>query len=350
MRKRLFTYNSLLPVLLLVALLCSPGPGKASTAAGAPETKTPCGSVTLSSRLAGGRIGDPVPFIIRISLADGVRLDEGALTGFKLRPDRLPPELYRVRITIAQPRAKVNPDIITLRGTLVIYAPGTYQVHTTRLVGHRQDENGKTVLVEFPATALVGKIASLQPEIATSAVSLVIPRRDPPLPPQPQSHPGQVAAASYTGILCLLAALFCSLGLYLNRRSLKVLPESDSSGRLPGKTPRRQLQKLLQPATDNNWSALVAIDHQLRYLLGEEMKLAPGAVGGCGETFARRLSQRLAPEKGRELVRIYAEIDHLVSRERAGQKQVAALKKRLGQWLEQQPVTDGPESGEEHGV
>ncbi len=280
-------------LLLLVFFLCfAPGPGRGFAAASGPENETPAGIVQVFSNLAGGRIGDPIPFTLKIKLAPGVDLDDGSLAGLEVRPDRLPPELYSSTLAPFSRRQAVGKKELNLRGTLRLYAPGTFRIEPTRLVGRRRDAGGKTRLYDLVASALTVKVAALQPAIATSRVSLVVPRNSPPLPPRPATHAGRVAAASYLGILFLLAALFCGLGVYLALRAPKTEPAAEKPA---PETPRESLAKLLAGETGpRDWRRLVAIDHRLRSLLGQEFSPAP-ARGGRGEAFARRLADKLPP-------------------------------------------------------
>ncbi|NPA24210.1 MAG: hypothetical protein GXO34_00085, partial [Deltaproteobacteria bacterium] len=301
-------------VILLVAvvllLFVIPAPAAETATGGEPERSV--GVARLESPRPGGRIGDPIPFTLKIHLADGILLDRGSLAGLEIRPERLPPELYSCRIAPCDRQPAGEERDLEIRGTLVIYAPGSYRVSPTRLVCRLRDDDRKTRLVDLPATAQLVKIAALQPRIATSRISLVIPGQPPPLPPRPIESPGRVAAASYFGILSLLLALFCAIGAWLEfsrgRGSTPSSPARSANVSLA----ERLAQLLASPDRDHDWRLLVEIDHLLRRHLKEELNLSPAVIGGCGVSFARRLRGRLDSEKALALERIYAGIDLVV--------------------------------------
>ena len=320
-----------LAVIIIVALfLFGAAPG--SVVAAGTGWSGEGGAARLVSRLAGGRIGDAIPFVLEIRLADGAVLDDASLAGLEIRPDQLPPALFKCTLDPFDREQALRKKVLSLSGRLVIYAPGGYRIAPTRLVCRMADAEGKIRLVELPVAALMVRVAALQPELATSNLSLVIPGPPPPLPTVPAAAAGRVAAASYLGILFLLLALFCGIGVYLELRAVRI--SRPESGPETGKSPRSQLEKLLRETRETgSWQELIPIDHQLRRLLIEELALPANRLGGCGKTFAGRLSKRLPPESLRELAAIYAEIDHLISREEVGSQQVTTIKQRLQAWL-----------------
>ena len=107
------------------------------------------GMVVLSSPRAGGRVGDPIPCRLEITVANQARLDPGSLAQLEIRPDKLPGELYRSWLPASGRSAAAAGEKIVLRGKITIYAPGQYRISTSPLVCRLRDENGKTRLVDL---------------------------------------------------------------------------------------------------------------------------------------------------------------------------------------------------------
>ena len=343
-------------VVLLAAifplLFTVPVPATETAAVGGAER--PAGVVRLVSSRPGGRIGDAIPFTLEIHLEDGCVLDDGSLAGLEIRPESLPPELYACTLTPFDRQQAVRKQGIEIRGSLRVYAPGNYRVGPTRLVCRLRDDDHKTKLVDLPTTALMVKVAGLQPGISTSKISLVIPEAPPPLSP-PSATPGRVAAASYFGILSLLLALFCVIGVYLELRRARTRTPEPSRKKEPVSPAARLDHLLADQKSGNDWHRLVEIDHELRRLLCRKLSLPARLAGGCGRSFATRiipwLEPLLNPEKGRELIEIYTEIDALIIREESRDKtKVAGIKERLKIWLADLIAARPEKEGERDGV
>ncbi|MBW1645240.1 MAG: hypothetical protein JRJ56_02770 [Deltaproteobacteria bacterium] len=305
------------------------------------------GMVVLSSPRAGGRVGDPIPCRLEITVANQARLDPGSLAQLEIRPDKLPGELYRSWLPASGRSAAAAGEKIVLRGKITIYAPGQYRISTSPLVCRLRDENGKTRLVDLPVVTLTVKIAGLQPELAARPLSLVLPDTPPPRPPRPASRPFLTTAAGYAGILCLLAALFCGLGVYCEwRRPAPASPGAEP----PAASPRERLEKLLTAAGNADWQRLVAIDHELRAFLLAALARPALRPGGSGRHFAGRLAPHLEPEKAAELALIWTEIDRLVAAEGGQPAAISRLCRRLAAWLATFTTANGKNKGKTNGL
>ncbi len=350
-----FFKNIQLILSLLLFLVCS---YPVSAHKSAPSS----GNVIILCPLNGGRIGDPIFFVLKVQLAESAILEPSSLSHLELRPagadgQNLQKEFFEfefVPFDHIKMSAKKN---FTINGVLRFYAPGRYRLAPVVLVyrladsqdGNRDDNSGdssgKLVTCRIESNSIEVRIAGLHPENKSSP-ALVIPEAEPRFSPtgldgwhfRSRFYRWAISAA-------LLLALFFGIISYFRR-------DKTPTPQLKGERERiKEIAQVLsstlkQVKIDSHWHYLVELDHLLRnFLLAELNLLDGGARGGSGVAFTQLLLPALEMKTVLRLQKLWSEIDRVVALEVEEYQGFADLRRGLLAWLREYADKKGADYG-----
>ena len=330
--------KNILWVLLLFLVVVCPGPVSAQDAAGGP------GEVSLHCPLNGGRIGDPISFVLQVQLAESVVLEPSSLSRLEMRPERLQKEFFEFEFAPFDHLLLASRKNFAIKGVMRFYAPGEYRLAPLSLVCRLSDGSGNPVTSTIVSNSVVVRVASLHPDNESSR-ALVIPEKEPRFTPAGlDGWHTRAMLYRYAAILFLLLALFFGLISHFRRKKAPAPELKGNADRIKeiavvlGST-------LKQAEVENHWRYLVGLDHLLRNFLLAELKLPDGSAGGSGAAFAERLLPDLDSQMAARLKALWSEIDRVVALEIEGDPGFAELRHNLLGWLREYADKEGARYG-----
>ena len=327
----------------------------------AQNSANPVGKVSLYCPLNGGRIGDPISFVLRVQLEESVVLEPSSLSRLELRlvggnGQNLQKEFFEFEFAPFDHLILAAKKSFTIYGVMRFYAPGDYRLAPLSLVCRLSDSSdyssgessgnnsGKLVTSTIVSNSIVVRIAGLHPDSKPSP-ALVIPEKEPRFTPTGLDG-WQTRSRLYriTLILSLLLTLFFGVICYLRRKKAPAPELKGESDRIK-ELAEALSSTLKQEKVENHWRYLVDLDHLLRGFLLAELKLSGVLVGGCGATFMEHILPTLDTRMAARLQLVWSEIDRIVALEIEEYQGFAELCHNLRDWLREYADKKGAHYG-----
>ena len=323
----------------------------------AQNTANPVGKVSLYCPLNGGRIGDPISFVLRVQLKDSAVLEPSSLSRLELRPlggngQNLQKEFFEFEFAPFDHLILAAKKSFTINGVMRFYAPGDYRLAPLSLVCRLSDStddsagesSAKLVTSTIESNSIAVRIAGLHPDSEPSP-ALIIPDKEPRFTPTGLDG-WQTRSRLYyiTLILSLLLALFFGVVCYFCRKKVPAPKLKGECDRI--KELAEALSSILkQEKVENHWRYLVDLDHLLRSFLLAELKLPGVLIGGCGATFIEHILPTIDPRMAARLQLLWSDIDRIVALEIEEYQEFAELRLDLRDWLREYADKKGARYG-----
>ncbi len=317
----------------------------------------PAGKVSLYCPLNGGRIGDPISFVLRVELKDSAVLEPSSLSRLELRPlggngQNLQKEFFEFEFAPFDHLILAAKKSFTINGVMRFYAPGDYHMAPLSLVCRLSDStddgagvsSAKLVTSTIESNSIAVRIAGLHPDSEPSP-ALIIPEKEPRFTPTGLDG-WQTRSRLYriTLILSLLLALFFGVVCYLRWKKAPAPELKGESDRIK-ELAEALSSTLKQEKVENHWCYLVDLDHLLRSFLLAELKLPEVLVGGCGATFMEHILPTIDPRMVARLQLLWSDIDRIVALEIEEYQGFAELRHNLRDWLREYADKNGARYG-----
>lgn len=255
-----------------------------STPARAEESSNQNIRAQFSLSLHGGSIADPLPFTLRISFSDDIRIDPAMLTGTDLKPPDIQKEFFEAEFFPYNPPESAVLSPVELKGLIRLYAPGEYVIPPLEIPYtciSCPDQGLRTVKTR--STPL--KIGSLIPS-GQVRNDLIIPA-DPPEPDfRIEWYHSNAVHHLIRALLFFLTAALCLLWflLKLHIARNRQVPETE---KLPdARDLGRQLLSFLETAPDPpRWKFMADASGLFREWLAAEFSLGLGPRCGTASVF-----------------------------------------------------------------
>jgi len=307
------------------------------------------GELVLECPLNGGRLGDPIAFVIRVHLGDGVGVDIGSLRRLALRPQGLQEELFDYEIENFDTLKLGESKKIVLPGKMFFYAPGEYSLKPLSLTCNLSVKGAEKSEVEPAVHTLVSnsvgvKIASMHPQ-GDLPKSLLIATDEPGFFPT-----GLVGWQTRSRLYVYAIVTFMLLGFVLFFVAHRCREKGAVRG-LSGAAARLQevasllVETLKLAEVENHYNYLIEVDHLLRRFIVLQLKLSGIDAGGSGVLFVSRLSPFLESQSLISLTQIWAEIDLTIASERRADPEFIRLRADLVEWLREFCQVEGERYG-----
>ena len=348
-----FLKNILLLSLFLVVICPYP--------VAAQDTVDFAGKVSLYCPLNGGRIGDPISFVLQVQLAESAVLEPSSLSRLEMRPvggngQNLQKEFFEFEFSPFDHLILAAKKSFTINGVMRFYAPGDYRLAPLSLLCRLPDSSdyssgdssgdgsGKLVTSAIVSNSIAVRIAGQHPDSKPSP-TLVIPEKEPRFKPTGlDGWQTRFRLYRITLILSLLLALFFGVVCYFRREKAPAPKLKDESNRI--REIAEALSSILkQEKVENHWCYLVDLDHLLRSFLLAELKLSGVLVGGCGATFMEHILPTLDTRMAARLQLVWSEIDRIVALEIEEYQGFAELRHNLLDWLREYADKKGARYG-----
>ncbi|MEA1923219.1 MAG: hypothetical protein U9N63_11255 [Pseudomonadota bacterium] len=327
----------------------------------AQNTANPAGKVSLYCPLNGGRIGDPISFVLLVELTDSAVLEPSSLSRLEMRlvggnGQNLQKEFFEFEFAPFDHLILAARKSFTIKGIMRFYAPGDYRLAPLSLVcrlsdstddrtrDRTEDSPAKLVTGTIESNSIAVRIAGLHPDSEPSP-ALIIPKKEPRFTSTGLDG-WQTRSRLYyiTLIFSLLLALFFGVVCYLRRKKAPAPELKGESGRIK-ELAEALSSTLKQEKVENHWCYLVDFDHLLRSFLLAELKLPGVLVGGCGATFMEHILPTLDPRMAARLQLLWSDIDRIVALEIEECQEFAELCHDLRAWLREYADKKGARYG-----
>ncbi len=303
----------------------------------------PVGEVSFRCQLNGGRIGDPIAFVIEVQLKKSVVIVPSSLSHLELRPvganrQNLQKEFFEFEFTPFDHLVLAAKRSFTIKGVMRFYAPGEYQLVPLSLVcclsesGDNSFDSDRPVTSTIVSNSIVVRIAGLHPD-SDPPPALVIPEKDPQFKPIGiDGWDSRYRLYQYAIFLSFLLTFFLGIICYTCRKNTPAL-------KLKGNVdPIKDMTKALavtmkQVEVENHWCYLVDLDHLLRKFFLAKLDLPGGWKGGSGPTFVEQILPALGTEMATRLQLIWLEIDRIIAQESKYDPGFVKLRQQLRCWL-----------------
>lgn len=345
-----FTKN-ILWFLLLICITSWPNPVTAGKAA------INAGGIHLLCPLNGGRIGDPIAFVLQVQLAKGAVMDPSSLSRIEIRPLRgngqaLPEKFFRSELDPFDHLILSAKKHFTIRGIIHFYAPGEYRLAPVSIVcrltnnSHNQptDNPDKFATSTITSNSVNVQIAGLQSD-STVSPALIIPEKEPRfkllnIDKRQARYRAYCIALALSLLLTIIFAGIC----YNRRKNTSATEIKSEDDRL--KEIIEALKLILKrKKVEPHWRYLIDLDHLLRSFLLAEFKLPEASFGGRGATFIEHLPATLDLQMITRLQHIWSKIDRIVALEIEKYQDFSRLRQQLKTWLREYADKKGARYG-----
>ena len=307
------------------------------------------GEVSLHCPLNGGRIGDPIPFILQVQLKESAALEPSSLSRLEMRPvgdnrQNLQKEFFAFEFAPFDHLLLSAKKSFAIKGVMRFYAPGEYRLAPLSLVCRLSDradntsdssgENSdKPVISTIVSNSIVVRIAGLHPADSEPSPALIIPEKEPRFTPSGlDGWPTRYRLYQYAISFSFLLVLFFGIVCYLRRKNAPAPQLKSNVGQIKEMT-KTLAASLKQAEVKNHWRYLVDCDHLLRNFLLAKLKLAEGWSGGSGASFVEQISPALDAQLAARLQVFWLEIDRIIALEIKDDPGFAELRHELRSWL-----------------
>lgn len=301
------------------------------------DAVAPVGEVSLHCRLNGGRIGDPITFVIQVRLKASAVLEPSSLSRLELRPldgngKNLQKEFFEFEFAAFDHLKLAAKKNFTIRGVMRFYTPGEYHLAPLSLLCRLADSGDKPVTWTIVSNSIGVRIAALHPE-SEPKPALVIPAKEPRF--MPTGLAGWSARSrlyQYAIFTSSLLTLFFGIICYFRRKNSPPLPLNGNVDPITEVT-QALAATLKQVEVENHWRYLVGLDHLLRKFFIAKLKLAAARDGGSGGAFVEQILPALDASMATRLQALWLEIDQIIAQEIKGDPGFAKLRQELQDWL-----------------
>jgi hypothetical protein len=263
--------------------------------------------------IAGGNIGDRIPFLLRIEFSPRVAIDPSSLATINLRPENIQKELFDIIFEPYDYTKAVLASPILITGQIRFYAPGDFVIPPVQIKYHCPECSGLQDR-SFQTEPVPARISSLVPS-AQQDSNLIVPQEPPKLDlPIAASHRAFFLNL-LIAIVCLVMLIACAMwrlfrGLALSREKERLQQERKEE------TLEKQLRLLLNTAPgDNPWTFFSKISVLFREYLISRYRISPAPAGGSGTVFWETIGHQLPENVGSKTKPILERMDRAASLE-----------------------------------
>lgn len=126
------------------------------------ELKQPI-DCNLALGLAGGTIGTPLPFKVKIEFQDYIKLNPGSVVNIDLAPEDISESLFDIEYNKPLSTIDISTSPVTIEGRMYVYTPGEFSIPEIP-VAYKYEKNKKTRVRRENTQKAFIKIGSIIPE------------------------------------------------------------------------------------------------------------------------------------------------------------------------------------------
>jgi len=269
--------------------------------------------VDLSVALQGSRIGDRIPFSLRIEFSDRIRIDPSSLVNINLRPGHIQKELFELKFDPYDYVKAASQSPLTLTGWMKIYSPGEFVIPAVEIHYECTTCSGDPVR-SIKTGEIPLKVSSLVPSKRGRA-KLVVPMDNvsPALPTESLRNQARKAFWQAMASFVLAAALLVWLGrkwVAVKREREGVLEEKREDLLAEGLR-----AYLTQMPAGPHWEIAGEAGRQLREYVVTKYGLDRNPRQGSGEVFFEAVQGRIPGGIAPSLRSLLREIDGMIALE-----------------------------------
>lgn len=283
------------------------------------EESAPDIRAEFSLAIQGGRIGDPLPFVLRIAFSDTIRIDPSAITGMDLKPSGIQKELFDAQFVPYDAVEAAAQSPAELKGWIRFYAPGEYTippvaVHYTCL--SCPDTQVRSVRT-CPTPVKIGSI--IHP--GDLKKDLIIPLNAPQSDFRIEWHHQKAVHYQLRTVLFFLLAGGCLIWTFVRIYSARKQKEVEKKKLPDSRDLVKQLLLFLETAPDPlHWKFMAQAGMLLRDWLVAELGLTRSARGGTGSIFFEAIESQIPVRFRKEIQQILLMADHAAALESGTEK------------------------------
>jgi hypothetical protein len=268
----------------------------------------------LAVAIAGGNLGDRIPFSLRINFSPRAIIDPSSLATINLRPENIQKELFDIVFDPYDYTKAVLNSPIFITGQMRFYAPGDFTIPPVDIKYHcpecstPQDRTFRTEPVHV-------RISSIVPP-ALQESNLIIPQKPLDVELPIASLHRLVLRNLFIACVCLALAIIGIIWCLfrrsaLNKEKQKLLNEKQEE-RIGGR-----LRLLLTAKADGDPMTLLSdINKLFRDYLIYRFHVSPAPAGGAGTVFWETIKDRLPEDISLKIKDILEHMDQTAARER----------------------------------
>lgn len=293
----------------------------------------PLCSVAFDTAIAGGRVGDEIPFVVTVRFSEQVRIDPSAVNEFGIMPAGISSELFDVTVDAEGAAAAKSP--IRIRGRITFFAPGVFVIPPV-VVPYVCDGCPGAAVGSAASPERTVKVASMIPPASSSgeaAPKLLLPDGDPepPFTASPEGIRGRAdMLQAIAGFMAAAACFGYAIHCFRASRRRKPCPASPGVPDLLAS----ELRKLLEEPPSCHWRYMATVGRTLRRFLSEEYALTGNPWGGTGRIFADAARSRMPDALAETVRRALCRIDDAVSAETDAYPEMGAFKAEVRRILD----------------
>ncbi len=271
--------------------------------------------VGLSVPLEGCRIGDKIPFALRVDFSDRIRLDPGSFVNINLRPSGIQKELFDLRFDPYDYVKAASRSPLLLTGWLKIYSPGEFLIPAVEVRYEcppcSGDRNRSIKTRPIPL-----KVASLVPsKLEKAKLAVPVDNVNPDLAAAPLERQARKSFRRAIVFFLLAAGL---LGWTARQWVAGRRERAGETARTrEDELAERLREHLERPPAGPHWVYAGEAGRLLREYLDARFELGGNPAQGSGEVFTGRVRGRAPEEIASRLGPILRETDRVVSMEAA---------------------------------
>jgi hypothetical protein len=296
------------------------------------------GNLTVS--IAGGNLGDQIPFMLRIEFSPRVSIDPSSLATINLRPENIQKELFEVTFDPYDYTKSVHASPISISGQMKFYAPGDYVIPTVEIKYHcpecspPQDRSFQTKPVSV-------KISSIVPSTLRES-NLIVPLQPPQMPVSMTSSRQAALNNLAISLVCLVLMIGGVIWCLLRRLSLKKEKERLHKEKREDLL-ADQLRALIAEAPGGDpWKFLSQSSVMFRDYLICRYHNSSAPTGGNSTVFWKTIGAHLPPEVGPKTKTLLEDIDRAAAHDISDDTILENIRQRMAQVLTLTTVKPSP--------
>lgn len=295
----------------------------------------------LTLEIAGGNIGDRIPFLLRIAFSPRVTLDPSSLATINLRPENIQKELIEISFDPFDYTKAVLNSPVLITGQIKFYAPGDYDIPAVDIKYHCA-ECSQPQDRSFQTKPVPVKIASIVPESQKDSSLIVL--EEPPLLRLPIESIHQSAMIHLAiAAVCLALIIGGAAWFWLRWASLKKGKERLG---LEGRKdmPSERMRLLLdRPSTGDPLKLVAEVNALFRDHLTCRYQIPSAPAGGSGTVFWEAIQHHLPLEVGAKAKSILEAIDRMAATELTDEGEMEKIRKTVMEVLDRSKTPSGNE-------
>lgn len=288
--------------------------------------------VRLSVPLQGCKVGDRIPFTLRIEYAERIRIDPSSLVNINLRPEGIQKELFDLKFEPYDYVKASSESPVTLEGWMRLYSPGEFVLPAVEIHYECATCSGERVR-SIRTEAIPLQVASLVPAKAQKP-DLVIPMDEvvPLLPTE--SLRERSRRLLWQAIACFLLAAALLTGWARMGPAARRARQGAGPERREDILAEKLRDHLSESPAGPHWMYAGDAGRLLRAYLVEKYGLERDAGEGSGEVFYADVRDRMPDRVASRVRPLLEEIDRMIAMETDDYPELARWKSDILACLE----------------